>query len=183
MHAERPVRKTERLRRGRETIPGATYFITACIQNRAPVLVDPTNALTLLDAWQELAAASDITPLAFTIMPDHCHGLFALGERLSLARVVAKLKTRGRPAGASWSWQDNVFEHRLRAKESAEDYAFYIFMNAYRAGLISTDQRWPRWQGATAMKWDFENKLSPIGTPPPEWLEQMVTLRERVTTR
>ncbi len=129
------------------------------------------NELTLAGDWQLLAA---------TVMPDHIHVLFTLGERLPLDRVMAKLKSCARAADEAWRWQANVFEHRLRANEDAEDYAFYIFMNPYRAGLIDVNAPWPGWLCGAEWTWKFENRLSEEGAPPAEWLDRIGDVTERI---
>lgn len=129
------------------------------------------NDMSLAGDWQLLAA---------TVMPDHVHVLFTLGERLSLDRVIAKLKARGRSADAVWRWQANVFEHRLRADEDAEDYAFYIFMNPYRAGLVEAGGPWPGWVRSAEWRWRFEDGLNSEGVPPAEWLDQVKAVAGRI---
>jgi putative transposase len=139
-----PQRKTARLRWGRITAAGADYFATLCTHARAPILTNDTIAIRLLDALRQMHREVDIHLLAATIMPDHVHLLFTLGERLSYGRVIAKFKTLGRDQGrADWRWQKDGFEHQLRPHEKMEDYGFYVFMNPYRAGLIATCERWP----------------------------------------
>jgi putative transposase len=177
---EQPVRKTERLRIGRVSIPGARYFVTACVQGRKPALTGDAHLQRVLSGMKELTSAGDWRLLAAAVMPDHLHVLFTLGKRLSLDRVIAKLKSRARAPDAAWRWQANVFEHRLRAEEDAEDYAFYIFMNPYRAGLIDLNDPRPGWSCGVEWRWRFEDGLSAKGTPPAEWLDQLKVVTERI---
>ncbi|CAM2916468.1 transposase [Rariglobus hedericola] len=171
--AELPVRQTERLRSGRVSVPGARYFITACVAGRESVLAGDAPLKRVLAGINELTLAGDWRLLAATVMPDHVHILFTLGERLPLDRVIAKLKSRARIADAVWRWQANVFEHRLRADEDAEDYAFYIFMNPYRAGLMAVNTRWMGWLSGADARWRFEEGLSTDGAPSVEWLDHV----------
>lgn len=134
----------------------------------------------ILAAMDELTLAGDWQLLAATVMPDHVHILFTLGERLSLDRVIAKFKSRGRPPDATWRWQANLFEHRLRADEDSEDYAFYIFMNPYRAGLIDVNAPWLGWLRGAEWRWRLEDGLSAEGTPPAEWIHQMTEAVGRI---
>lgn len=104
-------------------------------------------------------------------MPDHVHLLFTLGERLTVGQVMAKFKNLARDSGrVAWRWLDDGFEHRLRAEESAEDYAFYIFMNPYRARLILTSETWPGWQCPDHLQFRFTQHLGSDRHPPLEWL-------------
>jgi REP element-mobilizing transposase RayT len=130
-----------------------------------------------------LQTSRNIDLLAATIMPDHVHLLFVLGSKLSLGQVMAKMKTQARDSGRSgWHWQDDGFEHRLRPEETAEDYAFYIFMNPYRAGLLTIEQSWPWWCCPSPTLFRFASDLSAKGTPPAAWLDHVeVTARRLVT--
>ena len=166
--------------------------------------------LSALDALQQ---DGDIRWLCFTIMPDHVHLLFELGERLTVSQIVGKFKalsqrvgntsvaasgapTMPQPAGRSnvgaalaqtaangavnggrspasgaptLRWQRNFFEHRLRPGEPANNYARYIFMNPYRAGLIGPRDVWPHWRCAPAAQFDFLPMLDEGRFPPPAW--------------
>ena len=104
-------------------------------------------------------------------MPDHLHVLFELGERLSLDRVVAKLKALSKHDRIDW--QPNYFEHRLRPNDLEGSYARYIFLNPYRSGLISCREVWPLWiVGSKGGNWDFLAMLEDGKFPPAEWLDE-----------
>jgi REP element-mobilizing transposase RayT len=174
-------RKTARLRWGRVSIPAARYFISVCTQHRAPVLTHRDHAARSMDALLALHAASDVELLAATIMPDHAHLLFALGARLTIGQVMAKFKTLARDGGhVTWHWQQDGFEHQLRTGESEEDYGFYVFMNPYRAQLLSTAQIWPWWVCPEPSQFLFLQQLNADGTPPPEWLDKIEDVANRV---
>jgi len=111
--------------------------------------------------------------LAATIMPDHVHALCELGHRLTLSQLTSKLKNAVRSStGSSVSWQENFFDHRVRARPESERFAFYIFMNPYSERLIPLVQTWPGWFCPDPARWEFLSKLNPDGTPPPEWLAE-----------
>src|SRR6478736_6483848 len=138
------ARKTARLRFGRLSVPGAHYFVTFCTKDRIPALGEPGHAMALVETLRSMHAAQDIGLVAATIMPDHVHLLFTLGENLRVGQVIGKIKTLARrQPNEGWRWQNECFEHRLRPEDSVEDYGFYIFMNPYRAGLARLDERWP----------------------------------------
>jgi hypothetical protein len=107
--------------------------------------------------------------LAANIMPDHIHLLLELGSRLSVSELVAKIKA-GVSRGMHLNWQLNFFDHQLRTTDSAEDFAFYIFMNPYCAGLCSLEDAWPGWIPSSSIRWSFEEKLRNGKLPHPEWL-------------
>ncbi len=177
---ELTVRKTGRLRNGRVSSAGACYFVTACVQNRVPVLTSLDQLKRIHSVMHAMAVAEDWRLLAVTVMPDHVHVLFCLGERLMLDRLIAKFKSLSRPTDTAWRWQANVFEHRLRADEESEDYAFYIFMNPYRAGLISSLEVWPGWLRTADWTWRFESGLNADGSPPREWIDRVKEIETRI---
>ncbi len=110
-------------------------------------------------------------------MPDHVHLLFTLGKSLSVGQVMGKFKTLARRAAeAAWTWQLNGFEHRLRPEEQEAHYAFYLFMNPYRAGCITLEQTWPGWICEEPERYRFLSGLSSDGTPPAEWLTRAEAL-------
>ena len=124
-----PLRKTHHLRRGRVSLPGGRYFLTLCTHARQPVFAQEPEVRRVASALHAIHADGDIDLLAATVMPDHVHLLFILGQRLSLGQVMAKLKNLTRDGGmVSWRWQEDGFEHHLRPHETTEDYGFYIFM-------------------------------------------------------
>ena len=177
-----PERQTDRLHRGRISVPGARYFLTLCTQDRTPVLTS-SHASDLTFAALHTLHGTDAELLAATLMPDHVHVLFTLGERLTLGQVMGKFKTLARDQGrAAWRFQADGFEHRLRPKESAEDYGFYIFMNPYRANLRPLSQAWPWWVCPEPTRFRFFQHLTPGGTPPPEWLVEAETVAARIFT-
>jgi len=115
----------------------------------------------------------DMTLLAATIMPDHTHLLLRLTERLSIGRVRAKMKslTRTQLRAANMAWQRNFFEHRLRPDDSANSYAYYIFMNPYRKALIERMSPWPYWYRHPDADFDFLGMLEDGVYPPEEWMK------------
>ena len=140
-----PVRKTSNLRKGRISVPGARYFLTGTVENRANSFSSILSRETALEEVDRMATEGDWEPLNACIMPDHFHLVCVwTGQASSLSRTIAKYKTRIRRA-IGWEnllWQENVFEHRLRPEEDFERYALYIFLNPYRAGLIQPGEQW-----------------------------------------
>jgi putative transposase len=166
------TRRTLELHRGRESSPGAAYFVTCCTADRSPGLTSPLVARMLVDAVRQSDARGDTRTLAFTVMPDHCHWLFELGYRLSLGRIVARFKVETSEAcrRVPVAWQRDFYEHRLQADETPEDYALYTFLNPYRAGLIHADRCWPWWWPGRCGALLFPSLLSGQGTPPRQWI-------------
>ncbi len=170
--ANPPTRQTTALRQGRQSLAGAVYFVTFCTAHRQPWLTSSEARRAGAAVCDELVASGDARMLAATLMPDHVHLLFALGGRLSLARLVAKWKARVRPALGGGAWQANYFEHRLRPEEAEEPYAWYIFMNPYRSGLVTVEEVWSGWWPLPESAWTFLALARSGPRPQPEWLDR-----------
>jgi putative transposase len=165
-------RHTEDLLKGRVSVPGALYFLTWVTDRRNPLFADDSNRVLARQNLVAIDESGDGSIMAGTVMPDHIHLLLELGPRLTVSQLVAKTKaaiTRSRPG---LKWQLNFFEHRVRTVESAEAYAFYIFMNPYVAGLCPVERTWAGWIPSLEVRWEFEGKLREGGLPQPEWVEE-----------
>jgi len=179
-----PKRETARLRFGRESASGATYFVTLCTKDRVPFLTQQETGNRVIGIIQAMHDSGDTTLLASTIMPDHVHLLFILGPRLQVGQIMGKFKTMARDRGrTSWRWQDDGFEHRIRNLESIEDYAFYIFMNPYRAGLCSLTKIWPWWVCPNPSPLNFLTKLASDHVVPLEWIGLREEIAHRIAVR
>jgi len=167
-----PQRRTETLHAGRESIPGARYFVTFATIKREPWLQSTfaiKAMLTALLAWHD---ENDGLLLAGCVMPDHVHMLFRLGPQLNVGRCVARWKSQVRRAcGYTGGWQRDFWEHRIRPDEEFEAYGLYLFLNPYRAGLINADQSWSGWICPEPAQFRFSNALHEGGIPPKEWLD------------
>jgi len=171
-----PIRRTSELHGHRWSAPGIRYFVTACTQGRRRGLDARQQTDLLIGSAKASDALGDTTTIALCIMSDHFHWLFELGQRLTLGRVVARMKaeTRNHLAADGLAWQRDFFEHRLRAEESAEDYGRYIFLNPYRAGLVAPNGSWPGWWCPRPELLRFTEHLDSGGAPPPEWIGEAV---------
>jgi REP element-mobilizing transposase RayT len=158
------------LRRGRVSIPHADYFTTLCLAPRLPVLV-PLPAEAFIAAAHRFDAEGLWRLRCFTVMPDHAHLFFTLGSRLTLSQVFARLKreTRSELRVHNTDWQENYYDHRLRPADSREATIRYIWLNPYRAGLISATETWPCFY-CCAEDWEWFVGLTDKGLPDPGWL-------------
>ncbi len=86
----RPVRKTPNLAKGRLSFPCARYFVTCRAAETGAALHLPPVADGVLSALDALQQDGDLRRLCSTIMPDHVHLLFELGERLTVSQVMGK---------------------------------------------------------------------------------------------
>jgi len=167
-----PTRQTSALHEHRWSQPDATYFVTCCTQERKPGLTVSSVASTLKQITATLDAHGDTTTHAFTLMSEHVHWLFTLGRCLTLGRVLARWKAQTKDAlqSAALVWQRDFCEHKLRPDEAQEPYALYIFLNPYRANLVTATTTWPHWHCPVPDRFDFIALLNLNGTPPIEWI-------------
>lgn len=170
----KPDRGSSHLRTGRVTLPGADYLITICTQERCHGLAQP-NMLAVLQAELMAMQSEQVLQVrAFTLMPDHLHLLFTLGEKLELSRAVARLKSKLTSCLklSALGWQAGFHDPRLRAEESLEPYFRYLYLNPYQARLIEPGSIWPyTWFRPEDWKW-FES-LTDDGKVLPQWLSEL----------
>jgi REP element-mobilizing transposase RayT len=170
------LRHTSALHAQRWSNSGTTYFVTCCTRYRAAGLTTKSVAKVLRGIVALSDATEDTVTHGFTIMPDHLHWLFTLGNRLSLGRVVARLKAKSKDSlvALGLAWQRDFFEHRLRPAESIEPYGLYVFLNPYRADLLSVRDKWAHWWCPRSESFGFILRLNPAGTPPMEWIGEPI---------
>jgi REP element-mobilizing transposase RayT len=169
-------RRTGQLHLNRISASAAIYFVACCTERRARSLLQEPVADAILSAVKASDRAKDTRTFAFTVMPDHFHWVFRQGDRLSLGRIVAKLKasTRATLGIRKLGWQRNFYEHRLTPTEDPDEYNLYTFLNPYRASLLASDKGWPWWWSAESQELRFAQLLNPDGTPPSEWINRPV---------
>lgn len=172
-----PIRRNPEMHRGRISLGSSIYFVTCCLKSRRGSHLDAIALIQLTEHIRTMDLAGDTRTFAFVGMPDHIHWLFEMGERLALRQVVAKLKflSRHRMSASKATWQRDYYAHRVRANESVEDYALYIFLNPYRAGLLQPGGAiWPYWWTARTEDLEFLKMLNAQGSPPREWLGRAI---------
>ena len=161
------------LRKYRYSSPAHTYFLTFCLKAGYTGLERKEIASAIYaesDCMKEDRAWS---VRVSTLMPNHAHFLAVLGDRLTLSQAMGRLKgkTSGILCSSSLLWQDGYFEHRLRPDESVQPIFHYIYMNPYRAELISIEEKWPHFRCSEEDWWWFKNLLNEE-CPYPEWLDE-----------
>jgi len=88
---------------------------------------------------------------AWSLMPDHWHGLVVLDDGASLSRVMQRLKSntarrlRIADPAVPRVWASGFHDHALRREESLVDVARYIVRNPLRAGLVRRVGDYPFW--------------------------------------
>lgn len=167
-----PGRGEGALRRFRVSLPETCYFLTLCTEGRSEGLTRDDVASDIRAEITAIENDGRWVQRAGVIMTDHVHLLVRLTGKLSIARCVARLKTKTRTVlfASDLSWQTNFFEHRLRDGDLVEDVLRYIFLNPYRGGLAKIDVPY-RWFWLSK---EDETRFKPAtddGLPFPEWLQ------------
>jgi putative transposase len=124
------------------------YFITLCFHNRRPRGANPRIANWLIDKLRTHAAACEFFIHAFCVMPDHIHVLAAASSETSnLIKFVEAFKQDTAFEFVRKSdeplWQLKYYDRILRAGDSADAVAWYIWLNPVRQGLCSKPTDYP----------------------------------------
>ena len=110
-----------------------------------------------MQAMRHQHQQQQVNSLAFVVMPDHLHWLFALQNDWSLAKVMQSIKgrsayqiqkfrrERGEIAANQRLWQEGYHDRALRKEEDLQQLAHYIVANPIRAGLVSKIADYPLW--------------------------------------
>ena len=163
----------EALRRGRWSTAGADYFLTVCTDNRAPGLTHPEIAPAILSQMNRLVCRGLWRVRVATIMPEHVHLLATLGEDRSLPGALRIFKGGLAPVLRTMGlrWQRGYFDHRMRRSEDRLPVIMYVYLNPYRARLISADQKWA-WFRCAPEDWSWFAALTNAACPFPDWLRE-----------
>jgi putative transposase len=138
-----PSHRGHALRRGRCSLPGHGYLITAVTRNRIRWFDDIIIARAAARSFYADSVAWEAKTLAFVVMPDHVHWLLQLDGDLSEA--VRRYKSLvSHQAGAS-IWQRGFHDRGLRREEELRQVARYIVANPLRAGLVDNILDYPYW--------------------------------------
>ncbi|NCF11332.1 MAG: transposase [Gammaproteobacteria bacterium] len=139
------------LRKGRYSAPGQEYLITTVTSGRKHLFIDINSAKPIIRALEDTAVTDECCWLAWVLMPDHFHGLVALGDGSSLATVMHQFKGR---SARSWNrrfgrsgalWQPNFHDRALRIDEDRRSVSRYLIGNPVRAGLVERVGDYPFW--------------------------------------
>jgi REP element-mobilizing transposase RayT len=140
------------LRKGRCSLPGQIYLLTAVTYDRQTFFSDFILGRLVVHEFIRSAAMDHAHTLAFVVMPDHFHWLMSLVSPLPLSGVVGNVKSHsartinsvldriGEPV-----WQRGFHDHALRSEEHMIDIARYIITNPVRAGLVRRVGDYPLW--------------------------------------
>jgi len=160
------------LRRGRISAPSAEYFLTICTTGRRAGLTIPEVAEKLLAEARVMEADATWQIRCGVLMPDHLHLLVVLGDRLSLAKSISRLKAKASASlqTVGLNWERGFYDHQLRANEDYLGVFLYIFLNPYRGRLCARSDCWP-WFYCRPEDWEWFKGYLDVDRPPPAWLK------------
>jgi len=142
------------LQKGRYSQANQIYFITTVLHQRKPLFHDFFCAKIVVYEMKALHDEGILRSLAWVIMPDHVHWLFALNDVFTLAQTMQRFKARSAHGVNCYLkrrgtvWQKAYYDHALRQEEDIQGVARYIVANPLRAGLAQKVGEYPLWDAA-----------------------------------
>ena len=133
------------LRKGRVSLEGQVYLITAVTRDRQPIFSRFSAARLVIRALREEQRLGRADTLAFVVMPDHLHWLMQLRPGAHLSGVVRAVKSVSAHELGQHAWQRGFHDHALRAEEDIRGVARYVVSNPLRAGLVDRLGDYPHW--------------------------------------
>ena len=126
----------------------ALYFVTLCFHHRHRFGARPRFASWLIASLRKHASVCAFFIHAYCVMPDHMH-LLAVGasEESNLIKFVESFKQE---TGVEFArrthrrlWQFKYYDRILRASDTADRVAWYIWQNPVRKGFCHTPTHYP----------------------------------------
>lgn len=139
------------LRKGRASLTGQIYHVTATTLARVPIFADHHAAQAACCCFENPALLHDARMLAWVLMPDHAHWLIELGKAHPLDKLIHGLKAFSainvnRCVGRRGPvWSRAYYDRALRRDEDTLTVARYIIANPLRAGLVSSIGGYSYW--------------------------------------
>jgi putative transposase len=137
------IRLPTNLYRGR-----GMYFVTLCFHDRHRFGANPRLASWLIASLRKHAATCAFFVHAYCVMPDHIH-LLAVGasEESNLIKFVESFKQETAVEFIRRThcrlWQFKYYDRILRASDTADRVAWYIWLNPVRKGICRTPADYP----------------------------------------
>ena len=157
MEIEKATSHGKDLRKGRHSDNNQIYLLTSVTHLRQAVFSDFRLGRIVVQAMFQQHQQQNVNSLAFVVMPDHFHWLFALQNNHTLSRVMQSVKgsssfqiqkirrERGEIEISEVLWQEGFHDHALRKEEDLKKLARYIVANPLRAGIVSKIADYPLW--------------------------------------
>ena len=141
------------LRKGRVSLPGHVYLLTAVTLHRQRLFQEWPSALAVARELHLAGQSGAVEPLAWVVMPDHLHWLIRLRIG-SLEQLMQSLKSRSAIAiniecnTGGPVWQKGYHDRAVRQEEDLRAMARYVVANPLRAGLVERIGDHPFWNAA-----------------------------------
>jgi len=144
-----PIPHAKDLRKGRYSQNNQIYLVTTVTQQRQQIFSNIYLGRIVVKAMQYQQQQQKIESLAFVIMPDHFHWLFALKNNHSLSIVMKSVKgysgkkiqqirrEQGDISSNQPLWQDGYYDHAVRKEDDLKKMARYIIANPIINHLFS----------------------------------------------
>ncbi len=140
---------------------GAVYFFTVVTYRRRRILTSECARSCLREAISHVRSQRPFENLAFVLLPDHLHCIWALPEgdddfptrwRLIKSRFTRRYLHRGGrsvevSSGAEKErrrgvWQGRYWEHCIRDERDLERHRDYIHLNPVHHGYVEKPEDW-----------------------------------------
>jgi putative transposase len=137
------------LRAGRISSPWQVYFITKCVDERRPILLNPVAAEIVIRCLAHVRQEGNIKLLAFVVMPDHYHAIFALAPGVDLSQLMRRIgsytanQIQKKLAVEHTVWQrDGFYDRACRDDSEVQNLAEYTEHSPIRRGLVEKSEDW-----------------------------------------
>ena len=133
------------LRKGRVSLPGNVYLVTAVTASRKPVFASFSAARLAVRCFHDQDVAHHAQTCAFVVMPDHIHWLLQIADGGNLSSAVRLYKAKVSMLLGQRMWQRGFHDHALRGDEDLRDVVRYVIANPLRSGLVKSVGEYPHW--------------------------------------
>ena len=140
-----------RLRTGRRSLANQVYHVSSATVNRKSYFKDFECGRLVVYAMRREHEAGHADTLAFVVMPDHLHWLFALSGSRSMPVCVNTVKSFSarsinlRLGRSGRVWQTGFFDRAIRREDDLVGIARYIIANPLRAGIVESVRDYALW--------------------------------------
>ena len=139
---------------------GATWFFTLATYRRRPLLARPDVLSALRLAIKQAGQRYPFKIVAWVVLPDHMHALWALPEgdgdyavRWAMIKRLTSQSVRDtlppvtsksmQARGEIGLWQRRYWEHQIRDEPDLHRHMDYIHFNPVKHGLAANSGQWP----------------------------------------
>ena len=160
-------------------VPGGTYFFTAVIHLRRPILCTDVARTCLHEAIATVRSKWPTELVAIVLLPDHIHSVWTLPDgdaryptrwrRIKEEFTRMYLKRGGQEIPQSLSrlrqgergvWQRRYWEHSVRDEQDLKRCVDYVHWNPKKHGYVSNVRDWP---------WSSFHRHVKLGEYTPDW--------------